>query len=107
MNNQDETTKVYMERDWAGNYQLWVIDGGEDNREADVYVQTDWDYPRLAELFGWSPCCGSGGTDGTVDCPTCGVTVTEHLLSAVECLDSHCDQITDVPNCYVDYLVGC
>lgn len=58
-----------------------------------VYVQTDWDYPGLASSFGWNiredgnNGCEHDGTDGTVDCPSCGRTAAEFIGSAAEYLD--------------------
>jgi hypothetical protein len=59
-----------------------------------VYVQTDWEYPGVASSFGWSirddgdGDCDHNGTDGTVDCPSCGRTVIAFINSAAEYLDS-------------------
>jgi hypothetical protein len=67
--------------------------------------QTDWDWPSLARLFGWStnhrhrkstleytdeentPCVGSDATDGTIDCPTCGKSAGTFIAEAREYLD--------------------
>ena len=53
------------------------------------FIQSDWDYPWLASLFGWIPCCGA--TDGTVSCSH--RTVSEHLADAQGFLDRHEGQI--------------
>lgn len=71
-------------------------------------VQTDWDYPTTAALFGWSlrrvqgnaltarmlqraPNRGHGcdhrSTDGTVACPDCGVTASAFIHAAGTFLD--------------------
>lgn len=49
----------------------------EDNTTLDF--QTDWDFPRLAAMFGGDSICGCGNTDGTVDCPhaTASAMITE------------------------------
>lgn len=72
------------------------------SRSGSELVQTDWDYPKLAERFGWTllrvqrdrhgvvaltrrprrPACFHRGTDGTVDCPDCGITATEFIRAA-------------------------
>ncbi len=80
-----------------------------------VLVQTDWDCPSVASTFGWStehiqrcaecghvhPSCGyvceecghpgryctHNHTDGTVDCPDCGLTATDFISAAREYLD--------------------
>jgi len=43
-------------------------------------IQTDWDYPSVATLFGWTPCHKE--TDGTIDCPICGKTAHEMIADA-------------------------
>ena len=45
----------------CGTFLLRAKDG------RDILVQTDWDFPGVAQTFGWSP-CRCGATDGTVDC---------------------------------------
>ncbi len=32
-----------------------------------LFVQSDWDFPAVAQAFGWSP-CSCRQTDGTIDC---------------------------------------
>jgi hypothetical protein len=62
----------------------------EDNTR---WVRTDLDYPGLASAFGWFPKpgpnrhCVHAGTDGTVDCPSCGKPASEFIVEAVEYLD--------------------
>lgn len=52
-----------------------------------VLVQTDWDYPGLAQTFGlWSP--PSDATDGTVDCPITGKKASEMIAEAAEALSN-------------------
>jgi hypothetical protein len=53
----------------------------------DVLFQTDWDWPAIATLFGWSPCHNS--TDGTVTCPECGKTASAMIEEARQWLDDH------------------
>lgn len=68
-----------------------------------MLVQTDWDYPSTAELFGWSlrrvqkrgrrtvtlqavrkgkRNCDHASTDGTVACQKCGITASEFISAA-------------------------
>jgi hypothetical protein len=63
-----------------------------------VLVQTDWDFPATAETFGWSTrnvqvcpeCdCDHNGTDGTVDCPDCGIKAGDFIDAAREWLDNN------------------
>ena len=76
----------------------------EDGR--DVLIQEDWSFPATAELFGWSLTelqndehdrdgtpCSHDSTDGTVDCPDCGLTASEFIEAARNWLDSN-DGIT-------------
>ena len=97
-----------------------------------LLIQTDWDYPGVADSFGWSTrnvqrcdecggravgpnilhcqecdhaseaCCTHNSTDGTVDCPTCGVTVAEFLESAREWLDGHDGATAEDPGYFVE-----
>ena len=49
-------------------------------------MQDDWDFPRLASVFGWPPCpCGT--TDGTIDCEH--RTVREMIADAHDFLCAH------------------
>ena len=61
-----------------------------------ILVQTDWDYPGVASTFGWSiqdvqaqgtryyglAPCDHSGTDGTVDCPDCGLKAITFINAA-------------------------
>jgi len=33
-----------------------------------ILIQSDWDCPGIAQLFGWVPCSICDYTDGTIDC---------------------------------------
>ena len=58
-----------------------------DNRgECLHFVESDWDYAALASALGWVP-CQCGGTDGTVDCKSCGRTVSAMLSEAFDYLE--------------------
>lgn len=61
-----------------------------------VLFQTDWDFPGLAQTFGWSlskrqnpghEFCEHSGTDGTVTCPDCGLTPDMMISAAMDYLD--------------------
>jgi hypothetical protein len=82
----------------------------------DILIQTDYDYPGIATSFGWSvhdalhtdgaiptlrtdrsmP-CDHGGTDGTVSCDDCGMSVAEFIASARDYLDDHIGATADDP----------
>lgn len=64
------------------DYVVREVETGES-----VLVQNDWDYPALAESFGWVLPCECGSSDGTVDCP-CGST-DQFIREAHEWLDEH------------------
>ena len=50
-----------LENAWCG----FNVRNTEDGSYLDF--QTDWDYPRLASMFGANVICDCGATDGTVD----------------------------------------
>ncbi len=62
-----------------------------------ILVQTDYDFPGAASTFGWNmrevqregyednP-CDHRGTDGTVDCPDCGVKASTFISAAYDWL---------------------
>lgn len=70
-------------------------------------VGLDWDYPKVAVVFGWSlqhvppgrsrEPCSHEGTDGTVDCPECGVTVDRFLEAAYAWLVTHDGAMAEDP----------
>jgi hypothetical protein len=60
----------------------------------EILVQTDWDFPGLASIFGWSP-CSCGATDGTIDCDH--RTAGEMIADAREFLRAHAGDTTDDP----------
>jgi hypothetical protein len=88
-----------------GGYLIYGRGYGRDG----TLVQTDWEYPATAQLFGWSLVrvqrrhdrilifdrnpprghrCDHRSTDGTVDCPECGVRATDFIQAAGRFLDS-------------------
>ena len=105
----------------------------EDGRS--VLIQTDWDYPGVANSFGWSirnvqrckecnraltvdngcklfacdhcddligKCCDHSHTDGTVDCPDCGVTAVAFITAADEWLSDHDGATAEDPGYFAD-----
>ena len=90
----------------------------------EILVQTDWDFPGVAQSFGWSirsvqkcnqcdadrdqgercpDCdnepddCDHDGTDGTVDCPDCGVSVGAFMAAAEDWLRANDGAVADDP----------
>ena len=64
-----------VESNRYGHYLLTTENG------KDIYYQTDWEYPSLAELFGWCP-----ETDD----------ISEQIAAAIEFLDN--EPCGDVPD---------
>lgn len=79
----------------------------------DHLVQTDYDWPGVASVFGWSmgsvqkpgrgypdyyrPACHHRKTDGTVTCPECGITPGDFITAARQWLDDHDGAQADDP----------
>lgn len=68
-------------------YLLRNLDSGEA-----IPIMLDFDFPALAELFGYRP-CKCGHTDGTVDCEH--KTATQMIGEAREILDKNIDKAVD------------
>ena len=80
----------------------------EDGRE--VLVQTDWDYPSVAQAFGWNmrdvqvmnahyygvP-CSHPETDGTVPCSECGLTQSTFIREAGDWLRDNYGAMAEDP----------
>jgi len=74
----------------------------------DMLVQLDYDWPAIAATFGWSTRhvqnpddpdadCLHDQTDGTVNCPKCGVTVSQFIADARQYLDDNDGSETEDP----------
>ena len=63
-------------------------------REEEVYVQSDWEYPAVASTFGWTIGCDCP-TDGTVGCQH--KAVSEHIASAYDYLTSNIGKVVEDP----------
>ena len=79
-----------------GDFGTFILEA-DDGR--DVLIQTDWDYPAVASVFGWSP-CSCGKTDGTVDCPH--RTASEMIAEAREFLSAHVGDTAEDPGYFED-----
>lgn len=76
-----------------------------------VLIQTDWDYPSIAAVFGWNmresqvmnrqyygaAPCEHNGTDGTIPCEACGLTPRVFISNAQEWLDNNLGTIAEDP----------
>lgn len=76
-------------RNW-GTYLL-IASNGED-----LLIQTDADKLGTASTFGWVPCCGSGATDGSINCQDCGAKTIDMISSACAYLDDASDETAKV-----------
>jgi hypothetical protein len=52
-----------------------------------VLIQSDWDFPGVASMMGWTPCKDCGDTDGTVDCAH--KTATQMISEARDFIREH------------------
>ena len=68
----------------VGGYE--IIDAAGDS----VLIQTDWDYPGIAQRMGRTACHQCGETDGTVDCAH--HSVSDMIEDAQAFIDLHCDE---------------
>lgn len=68
--------------------------------------QSDWDYPRLASMFGnHAIMCDCGSTDGTVDCEH--KTASAMITEASEWLFDNIDAEVDGRGTFDDYPEEC
>jgi|ERR1039457_681237 hypothetical protein len=74
----------------------------EDGR--DKLIQSDYDYPGIASTFGWRVSslinkkhCKHLGSDGTVDCPKCGIKAHDFISSARDYLEEHDGDVVEDP----------
>jgi hypothetical protein len=95
------TVRVTVDRDSSYapcSYLLCAVDadGNWDTRDDSrtVLIDSDWDYPSIAQYFGFQLCCGF--TDGTVDCPEHGTSATDMISDAADWLDDHRGEIIDL-----------
>lgn len=59
-----------------------------------LLVQSDWDFPGVAQAFGWSP-CSCRQTDGTIDCEH--ESATEMIAEAAAFLSSRVGETVEDP----------
>jgi hypothetical protein len=69
-----------------------------------ILVQTDYDAPGVASSFGWNirsvknkKKCDHRHTDGTIDCPDCGVAAIQFISSAIEYINENDGATADDP----------
>ena len=76
-----------------GDFGTFVVTDTETGE--DILIQTDWDYPGIAMDFGWSPCHNE--TDGTIDCPVCGMLAGAMIEDARVYLNEHVGEVAEDP----------
>lgn len=79
-----------------GCYLVCLVDGG-----TDMLVQSDFDLPGLASVFGWFPTDENGyrlyDTDGTIPSKRSQKSVSEFINDARQFLDEHEGDEADDP----------
>lgn len=78
-----------------------------ENENESILIQTDWDFPSVAQSFGWSirevqknnKNCDHSSTDGTIDCD-CGITVNE-FIEAARIYLSNDGMVTEDPGYFI------
>ena len=76
------------------------------NAIPNLLFQVDYDFPFVAQMFGWSPkecqniakSCNHVHTDGTVRCQQCGTTAASFIASARDWLDNHDGKTIELDN---------
>ena len=111
MNKTNTVAKIELVQ---GDFGTYLITNSEDSRT--ILIQTDWDFPGTARTFGWNMqevqakpehsatvvCCEHAGTDGTVNCPDCGLTATEFITAAGEWLDDNIGAEAEDPGYFLE-----
>lgn len=79
-----------------------------------LLIQNDYEYPVVAVVFGWDLSlvqylirakkkngqCPHRCTDGTIDCPDCGVTSLDFIYAAAQYLRDHDGVVAEDPGYY-------
>ena len=95
---------IYHDRSYTPCSFLIVADGANPhNATKFTLVQTDWDYPGIAQSMGWSlrdvqadgQSCRHDGTDGTVKCPDCGIDAVDFIAAASKYIYDHAGETFD------------
>jgi hypothetical protein len=80
---------------------LIVLDNGDSRDDNQTtLIQSDWDYPGIAESMGWSLTavqpdaedhdhCEHKSTDGTVACKECCISASEFISAAYDYIREH------------------
>ncbi len=89
---------VYFDSSYAPVGFLIVPEGGDPYAEDTILVQTDWDFPSVAQAMGWrlsdgtENTCPHEGTDGTVPCKECGATPGAFISAAYDFIREHAEE---------------
>ena len=86
-----EDDRIEIRRGDCNTYLICHVDENGDvdihNEKRTILIQTDYEYPAIASLFGWQPCHNC--TDGTIDCSICGKTTLEAIQEAKEVVENN------------------
>lgn len=97
--------KIILEDGDFGTYTVSEIRKGGKS----VLIQTDWEYPSFASMFGWNMRgrkCDHRGTDGTVKCPDCGKTASAFIEEARSYIDRHIGKVVLDRSDFFSYIEG-
>lgn len=87
---------AYFDSSYAPCAFLIVPDDGDPYDDSStVLVQTDWDYPGVAQSMSWdmrSADCEHSFTDGTVKCEQCGKEPSEFISEAIDYIREHAEE---------------
>jgi len=86
---------VQLQDEFLGCYSVKPVDARHGDGE---FFQTDTDFPALARSWGWRgkigrERCDHRKTDGTVDCPDCGVRAWQFIDAAGTYLDGQVGRV--------------
>lgn len=92
-------SKIILDTDARGCV-CKILQAGRESQS--VLVQTDYESPSVASSFGWSirsvqnetdrrygVICDHQHTDGTIDCPACGIKASAFIAAAQEWIDEN------------------
>lgn len=100
MNTQSEGMRTVIIK--APNYGGYVVYGEDVDGNPSYLVQSDYDYPCLADHLGWDGLCPCHRTDGTVDCEH--MTAEQMIESASQWLFDHTDEELPCDNDYYEAM---
>ncbi len=87
-------------------------DGDSRDDSQTTLIQSDWDYPSIAQSMGWSLTdvqgdpedvdhCEHDSTDGSVSCKSCGLSASQFISAAYDYIREHADEPFDGLDAYL------